>query len=371
MILIGDMINAGAQRVVFNSAKYLNKESIFDIKVFIVNKNNDSYYTELMKQENIKFEHLLEKKVKIRIPYITRKITISKQKKAIDIAIKQFKPDIVHVHISQLLKIALDPIVKNNVQVRFDTLHSNPLRYKGKELKIIKKAFNEYNFIPICLTEDQAQIAQKHYGFSKYEIIRNGLEFNNIKSKIVDKKVARKLLKIDNEKYVVACVGRLDLIKRYDFIINVLSKIENDNVILIIAGDGPELNNLKNLSIQLKVEDRIFFIGNQENVIPVYCAADVLAMPSKSEASPLTLIEAQLCNLRCVISNGVPNESIVTKNVRKMDKNANYNDWAKALLDDNFIGNAVEKIEKYNIEYNIKILKECYLKYYNEGEKNV
>ena len=69
----------------------------------------------------------------VKIPYIKRWFNLSVAKKAWDNQIRKYKPDIVHVHISSLFVAAMPGIIENNVPIRFDTLHSSPYRYKGKE----------------------------------------------------------------------------------------------------------------------------------------------------------------------------------------------------------------------------------------------
>ena len=58
-------------------------------------------------------------------------------------------------------------------------------------------------------------------------------------------------------------VGRLVKWKRVDLLIRAVSMLSNKfpKVELIVIGDGPELNNLKKLSDELKVENKILFAG--------------------------------------------------------------------------------------------------------------
>ena len=82
--------------------------------------------------------------------------------------------------------------------------------------------------------------------------------------------------------------------------------------------------------------------------------------------SSLVLLEAQACNIHCVISDGVPSESIITNKVKKMKENASEEDWAEALLDNNFEGKKICDFEDYEVHSVSKIMKDIYLKYWEE-----
>jgi len=203
----------------------------------------------------------------------------------------------------------------------FYTLHSDPNRFNGYKLRIIKRIFKNNNIIPICVTHEQESKARYHYGISKCETVHNGVDFEKIKNAIVTKEEARKLLRIEKDDYVICAVGRLDKVKRYDFLIKAFSEALkiNNNCKLVIAGDGEEFKKLTELVISLNLKDRVFFLGNIDNVVILYCASDVLAITSESESASLVLLEAQACDVKCVISYGTPSESIITRKVVKMD----------------------------------------------------
>lgn len=373
--IIWSMGDGGAQRIILNYLKAFNNDKDIDFKLLVYDKCNDSYCNKVIKENNYNVEYLgLQKSVFRHIPIVGKKINLHKIKRTIKNALIENKPDIVHVHISPMLCYALDPIVECNIPIRFDTLHSNPLRFVGEDLKNIRNAFQKHNFIPICLNEEQKNMAKKYYGFKKFEIVRNGIDIEKIKSLKISKLEARRNLNIDKNSFVVIGVGRLNKIKRFDLLIKSFNEVlkKEKNAKLLIAGDGEELNSLKELVESLNIIEYVTFLGNIENIVELYCAADVLAMTSESEASPLTLLEAQICNLRCVISSGVPNGSIVTNKVKKMKKNASISEWSKALLDKEYKGRKILDIKSYDEKEVLSQMKNTYLKYwkeYNERKK--
>ncbi|WP_404346296.1 glycosyltransferase family 4 protein [Yersinia kristensenii] len=71
---------------------------------------------------------------------------------------------------------------------------------------------------------------------------------------------------------------------------------------LIIAGDGPEANNL-----QRKSKSNISFLGyiNNTDLNQIYKSADVFVLPSKSEPWGLVIEEALTFGLPIIVSNKV------------------------------------------------------------------
>lgn len=61
---------------------------------------------------------------------------------------------------------------------------------------------------------------------------------------------------------------------------------------LVIVGDGPEFENLKNLVKKRELGKRVIFEGWRENLIPYYQSADMLLLPSNYEGYGMTVVEA-------------------------------------------------------------------------------
>ena len=68
---------------------------------------------------------------------------------------------------------------------------------------------------------------------------------------------------LPENKFRLIHVGRLVKWKRVDFIIKTIVRLQEqfDSIELVVIGDGPELQNLKNLAEELDVTDRIIFVG--------------------------------------------------------------------------------------------------------------
>lgn len=368
--LIWSMGAGGAQQIVLNYLRDFQNDPDIDLRLCVYTGKTESKYDQEIERCHYKVQYLGYPRTRVKIPFFERFFQIPVSKKNWRKAIEDYCPDIVHVHISSLLSITLDAIVDLKVPVRFDTLHSDPRRYRGRELRYIKRAFCKEGFVPLCVTKEQISLAQVHYGNFDYEMIPNGIDVESLKKKMVDKESARKENAISPDDFVVLAVGRINPIKNFSLLIDAFALLlkKNPRGLLVFAGSSVPREKAKLLH---KIEshgisDRVRFLGSLSNIAPLYCAADVFAVTSISESFSLVTLEAQICGTRCVISEGVPSEVIVSDFVKKMRAQDNAEAWAEALLDTEYKGEKVSDIEEFEVHAVSKMLKNLYLKKWND-----
>lgn len=101
-------------------------------------------------------------------------------------------------------------------------------------------------------------------------------------------------------KYIISYIARIDLQKRPHLlmqIMNQLSQIRND-YILLVAGDGPMLQDIKKEAQKLGIENTIKFLGNIKETTDIYTMSDMTLNCSIKEGLALTAYES--------LSMGVP-----------------------------------------------------------------
>ena len=80
------------------------------------------------------------------------------------------------------------------------------------------------------------------------------------------------------------------------------------NAHLAIAGEGPDEKALKQLVVDLKLDDRVQLLGFQKNTINLYEAMDIFALSSFREGLPNVVLESMSMSLPVVATRvaGVP-----------------------------------------------------------------
>ena len=76
----------------------------------------------------------------------------------------------------------------------------------------------------------------------------------------------------------------------------------------------------------------MIFAGNHTNVRDYYQAMDYLVFPSHFEGLPGTIVEAQAAGLRCLISDTIAEEVVVTELVKTMSLRKSAEEWADYVL---------------------------------------
>ena len=119
---------------------------------------------------------------------------------------------------------------------------------------------------------------------------------------------------LDKEKFVLMTAGRIIQEKRYDNVLAVLSKLNEQDIVceLIVAGAGPYLPKLKSLAIKLDIQKQVHFIGSvdRDDMFNLYSICDtfILLSERRGETFGIVFLEAMLAGKPVIGTNigGIP-----------------------------------------------------------------
>ncbi len=121
--------------------------------------------------------------------------------------------------------------------------------------------------------------------------------------------------RIDPKYKQILTVRRLVSEKRVDLLIIAFHKLlkYNCNLQLIIAGDGPEKENLIKLTKKLKITKKVIFLGfiSHDKLNSLYNVADVYVLTSEQEGLSLSLLEALATTVPVISTNIVGNPEVI------------------------------------------------------------
>ena len=117
---------------------------------------------------------------------------------------------------------------------------------------------------------------------------------------------------IPDHTILIGIVGRLTEIKNHEMFLNVAARLKatdpacrrQGEVRFIIIGDGGLRETLEAQSQALGLDKDVIFVGGRRDPEYFYPALDVVALTSRNEGTPLTLIEA-MANARPVVATNV------------------------------------------------------------------
>lgn len=115
-------------------------------------------------------------------------------------------------------------------------------------------------------------------------------------------------------------IGSLTERKKTDSLIRAAStlKLKGLDFHLDIVGDGPLHQNLKDLIIQLDLNDHIKLHGFIPNPFNLLANADVMVLPSLSEGMSRAVLEALFLGIPCVLRNVDGNKELISERINGM-----------------------------------------------------
>lgn len=348
-IVLPSLGDGGGERLAVDIASRLDK-SIFNIKLISLYGKMQSINTSLAIKNNLDIIYLDKK--------IGFDFSIFKKIRKI---FKKYKPDIIHSHTDVLLYLL--PFYKKK-QIKLHTIHSVAEKEAVGYQKLVRKiAFKNKKVIPVGICDTVTDTIARYYKMSKDKIptIYNGI--NTKKYSFENRK--------RNDVFTWINVGTLYEVKNQIYLIDLFEKFQKKvpNSKLLILGDGPMKNEIKNYIDSKHLNDKIIMVGKVENVNDYLKIADVYVISSKYEGMPLSMIEA--------MSSGLPIVSTNVGGIRDVIKNAE-NGYLFELQNDNDALEAFEKlyydillwelISKNNIEkskkYDYELMANAYTRLY-------
>lgn len=119
---------------------------------------------------------------------------------------------------------------------------------------------------------------------------------------------ARARLGIPADECCVGWVARLIPIKGADVFLRAVACVPELSAVFAIVGDGPERPRLELLARKIGVDKRVHFLGARPAAAKLFAAFDVFVLSSRSEGTPMVLLEAMAAGVPIVAAGvgGVP-----------------------------------------------------------------
>lgn len=364
--IIGKWLGGGVEAVVMNYYRHIDRTKIqFD---FIC--DNDS--------TNIPYKEIEELGGKvILIPPYQKVFKYHRELKKV---LKDGNYKIVHSHINTLSVFSLFAAKCAGVPVRIAHSHSttNKKEWKKNIVKVFLRPFTKLVATDYMACTEHAgrwMFGNKAFDTDKVYILNNAINLDKFKYDEKLRKKIRKELKISDNTVVIGHIGRFVTQKNHTQLVDIFNEYHknNNNSVLILIGQGPLMEEIKEKVNNLGLKGCVIFLGQKDNVNEYYNAMDLFLFPSLYEGLGMVVVEAQVNGLPCVVSDEVPKIVKITDRITFMDLNNSSEIWLKGIIkllkrNDRKNVKFKNEITNYNINEEAKQFEQKYL---NLNERNV
>jgi glycosyltransferase involved in cell wall biosynthesis len=257
----------------------------------------------------------------ILIPELKRNpnfISDRKALKKIKNIIKEFKPDIVHTHAAKAGALGRKAAFDCKVPVVLHTFHGHVFhsyfgKFKSEVYRRIEKRLASKSSGIIAISDQQKIELSEKFAIAdknKIEVIPLGFDLNQFQDNLeIKRRKTRDKFNLSNDQIAVAIIGRLAPIKNHKLFLDTIAIVNRQTskkTVFFIVGDGETRKEIEGQIEQIKINQSIDIrLTSWIRDIQTFNAGmDIICLTSNNEGTPVSLIEAQACNIP-VISTDV------------------------------------------------------------------
>ena len=214
--------------------------------------------------------------------------------------VKKEKPDIVHCHGAKanlagaLLRLFAGRTIVTTVHSDYKLDYMHSFLKRNTIGRINSAALRFFNYYITVSDNFRRMLTERSFSPLKIMTIYNGLDFSQKAQKPDKAEYLKKAgLEYKEGDVVFGIPARLNPVKDISTLLRAfeLASRKTPNIKLLIGGDGEETEKLMALSKELKLEDKVSFMGWLNDVPTFFAACDVDVLCSISESFPYSILE--------------------------------------------------------------------------------
>lgn len=280
--------------------------------------------------------------------------------------IKKEMPDVIHVHLAQLKYLQQCEEVLTDTAL-FYTCHAPVEKmFSGEnepEKTAAKELINKHQLQLIALHSEMAMELNRVFNINNTKIVKNGVDFDKFRNILKSKNELKNDFGIDERTFIIGNIGRFSPQKNQVYILKMLKELLKRGIDarLLLIGSGPLEEEIKSRINEYNIEGNVVILSHRTDIPELLKMMDVFVFPSLFEGLSVTLVEAQVSGLRCVISDKINPESILSEKTVVVPLDAPIDTWVDTILDDSIVNNNYGDIDQFDLRKEIKNLEQLYL----------
>lgn len=256
--------------------------------------------------------------------------------------ILSLEPDIIY---SSLIRgsIAITLALLNLKEKPFVVLrspNSPKLLVGNKQMKFYERYLLEFSYKKANLLLAQTPEMKEEISFyhkiekNKIQVLLNPLDIEGVENNIKD--ITNPF---ENDFVNIVAAGRITYQKGFDILIRSFRQVVEKNPLfrLYIIGEeeGNEIEKLKMLITELKLNEYVFFLGYQKNAYRYFYFSDLYVLSSRWEGLPNTVLENLYLKKPVIATRCIPFMDSLIENGKNgfLVEVENVDELAKAILD--------------------------------------
>ena len=296
---------SGAEIMYANAAPYFQKEGL-KMYALTTGHTKGDFEPEFIKNK-IQIIHKPLPSVLYQLSYI---------KEVRDI-IKQNKIEIIHIHRSDV-KWLFALITKLEKVKCIYTVHNV---FKHRKITWIKGYLDRYTarkWFGLQFQTIGQSVYDNELNYYKNPTIRVNNWFNDKRFYPViseeEKEQKRKKLSISSTTKILISTGGCSEVKNHHDIIKAIPLLKEKDIMYLHLGCGKTEVEEKELAKKLDIENKVRFLGNQNNVRDYLVVSDIYLMPSRFEGLSIASIEAMATGIPSVLYNSPGLRDLINNN---------------------------------------------------------
>lgn len=252
--------------------------------------------------------------------------------------IKKNSVDILHCHQYSPYVYGIFASLFTGVKVIFTEhgrFYPDRSSWKRKAINPVLAVFTDA-ITAISQATAKALVEYENFSMAKIQVIYNGIKLEQLEpTTAVNISELKGELSIPESSFVIGTIARLDPIKNHTMMINGFVKLlsTEPDAILLIIGDGPEMPKLAELSNKLGISKSVLFTGFIVNPQKYLAIMDIFVLPSFSEGTSMTLLEAMSYRTVALVTNvGGSPEIVLNGESGIVVENDSLSQYSEALL---------------------------------------
>lgn len=355
--IITSLRTGGAEKLLLDSIPFYIELGL-EVDVLLLN-GCDSIFLDSLKKENNCHIYSLGKN-SVYNPFLIFKI------------IPFFKKyDIIHTHLfPTLYLVALAKSLSRSSCKFVYTEHSTHNRRREKLLlrPLEKFMYNRFDKIIAISKYTKMNLLEwiGHKNEPRVEVIENGVNLSKYTQAIP---YNRETLKISLDTKIILMTARLSIQKDHYTLIRAFAKLSNMSSCLILIGDGSLRSRLVSFTKELRVDDRVLFLGIRKDIPELVKMADICVLSSNWEGFGLVAAEYMAAGKPTLVSDVEGLRDIVNDAGILFEKGNDddlKNKMEKLFLDNSYYKHISKRCYDRSLDYSLEKMVNSYIKIYKE-----